>query len=95
MVNVKYNELTHGVYSVEISPFINPFLYTNPGFFKPFSSIIINLGYPMGVVLVNGISSAGLYRRIISQRVIFVINKKGRKACQGRRCIIIYKFNHW
>ena len=44
MVSIKYNKLTHGVYSGKISPFINLFLYTNPGFFKPFSNIIINLG---------------------------------------------------
>ena len=66
MASVKHNKLTHGVYSERISPFINPFLYTNPGFFKPFSSIIINLGYPMGIMLVNGIPSAGLRRRVIS-----------------------------
>ena len=66
MVSIKHNKLTHGVYSVRISPFINPFLYINPGFFKPFSSIIINLGYPMGVMLVNGIPSAGLRRWVIS-----------------------------
>ena len=59
MVSVKYNKLTHGVYSEKISPFINPFLHTNPGFFKPFSSIIVDLGYPMGVILVNRIPSAG------------------------------------
>ena len=77
MASIKYNELTHGVYLVKISPFISLFLYTNLGFFKPFSSIIINLGYLMGVVLVSGISSAGLYRRVINRRVIFIINKKG------------------
>ena len=66
MVSVKHNKLTYGVYSVRISPFINPFLYTNPGFFKPFLNIIINLGYSMGVILVNGIPSAGLCRRVIS-----------------------------
>ena len=81
MVNVKHNELIHGVYSVRISPFINPFLYINPGFFKPFLSIIINLGYPMGIMLVNGIPSAGFRRRVMSQRVISVINEKGQKAC--------------
>ena len=80
MVNVKYNELTHGVYLVRILPFINLFLYTNPGLFKPFSSIIINLGYPIGVILVNGIPSAGLRRRVIGQRVISVISEKRRKA---------------
>ena len=80
MANVKYNELTHGVYSGRISPFINPFLHTNPGFFKPFSSIIVNLGHPMGIILVNGIPSAGFRRRVISQRVISVINEKRRKA---------------
>ena len=66
MVSVKYNELIHGVYSVRISPFINPFRYTNPGFFKPFSSIFINLGHPMGIMLANGILSAGLRRRVIN-----------------------------
>ena len=81
MVSVKHNELTHGVYSERISPFISPFLYTNPGFFEPFSSIIINLGHPMGVILVNRIPSAGLRRRVMGQKVIFVIGKKGRKAC--------------
>ena len=81
MVSIKYNELTHGVYLVRILPFINPFLYTNPGFFKPVSSIIVNLGYPMGIILVNGIPSAGLRRRVVSRKVIFVISEKGRKAC--------------
>ena len=76
MASVKYNELTHGVYSVRISLFINPFLYTNPGFFEPFSSIIVNLGHPMGVVLASGIPSAGLRRRVISRRVISVIGEK-------------------
>ena len=76
MASIKYNELTHGVCSERISPFISLFLYTNPGFFKPFSSIIINLGYPMGVVLVSGIPSAGLRQRVMGQRVIFVIGKK-------------------
>ena len=65
MASVKHNELTHGVYSVRISPFINLFLYTDPGFFEQFSSIIINLGYLMGVILVNGIPSAGLRRRVM------------------------------
>ena len=51
MASIKYNKLTHGVCLVRILPFINPFLYTNPGFFEPFSSIIVNLGYPMGVVV--------------------------------------------
>ena len=81
MASVKYNELTHGVYLVRILPFISLFLYTNPGFFEPFSSIIVNLGYPMGVILVNGIPSAGLRRRVVGRRVIFVIGEKGRKAC--------------
>ena len=76
MVSVKYNKLTYGVYLVKISPFINLFLYTNPGFFKPFLSIIVNLSYPIGVILVNRILSAGLRRRVIGQRVISVINKK-------------------
>ena len=66
MVSIKYNELIHGVYSGRISPFISLFLYTNPGFFKPFLSIIVNLGYPMGIVLVSGIPGAGLRRRVIS-----------------------------
>ena len=62
MASVKHNKLTHGVYSVRISPFISPFLHTNPGFFEPFLSIIVNLGYPMGIMLVSGIPSAGLRR---------------------------------
>ena len=95
MVSIKYNELTHGVYSERISPFINPFLYTNPGFFEPFSSIIIDLGYPMGVMLVSGIPSAGLRRRVMGRRVISIISEKGRKACRGRRCVIIYKLGDW
>ena len=66
MASVEYNELTHGVCSVRISPFISPFLYTNLGFFEPFLSIIVNLGYLMGVVLVSGIPSAGLRRRVVS-----------------------------
>ena len=77
MASVKHNELTHGVYSEKISPFINPFLHTNPGFFKPLSSIIVNLGYPMGVILASRISNAGLRRRVIGRRVISIINKKG------------------
>ena len=76
IASIKHNKLTHGVYSGRISPFISPFLHTNPGFFEPFLSIIVNLGYPMGVVLANGIPSAGLRRRVINQRVIFVINEK-------------------
>ena len=77
MVSIKHNELTHGVYLVRILPFINLFLYTDPGFFKPFSSIIINLGYLMGVILVNRIPSAGFRRRVMGQRVISVIGEKG------------------
>ena len=95
MASIKYNELIHGVYSVRISPFISLFLYTNPGFFEPFLSIIVNLGYPMGIVLVSGIPSAGLRRRVVSRRVIFVIGEKGRKVYRGRRCVIIYKFGGW
>ena len=95
MASVKHNELTHGVYSERILPFISLFLYTNPGFFKPFSSIIVDLGYSMGVMLVNGIPSAGLRRRVMGRRVIFVIGEKGRKACRGRRCVIICKFGGW
>ena len=95
MVSVKYNELTHGVYSVRISPFINPFLYTNPGFFEPLSSIIVDLGHLMGVILVSRILSAGLRRRVVGRRVIFVIGEKGRKVCRGRRCVIICKFGGW
>ena len=95
MVSVKYNKLTHGVYSGRISPFISLFFYINPGFFEPFLGIIVNLGYPMGIVLVNGIPSAGLYRRVISRRVIFIIGEKRRKVCRGRRCIIIYEFGYW
>ena len=94
MVSIEYNELTHGVYSGRISPFINPFLYTNPGFFKPFSSIIVNLGHSMGVILVNGIPSAGLRRRVMSRRVISVINEKRQEACRGRRCVIICELGH-
>ena len=95
MASVKHNELTHGVCSGRISPFISLFLHTNPGFFEPFSSIIINLGYPMSIMLVNRIPSAGLRRRVIGRRVISIINKKRQKACRGRRCIIIYKLGHW
>ena len=95
MISIKYNELIHGVCLVRILPFISPFLYTNPGFFKSFPSIIINLGYPMGVVLVSGILSARLRRRVISQRVIFIISKKRRKAYEGKRCVIIYELGRW
>ena len=95
IASVKYNELTHGVYSVRISLFINPFLHTNPGFFEPFLSIIINLGYPMGVMLASGIPSSGFRRRVISRRVISVISEKRRKTCRGRRCVIIYELGHW
>ena len=95
MASVKYNELTHGVYSERISPFINPFLYTNPGFFKPFLSIIVDLGHSMGVILASRIPSAGLRRRVIGQRVISVISEKGRKTYQNRRCVIIYKLGDW
>ena len=77
MASIEYNELIHGVYSERISPFISPFLYTNPGFFEPLLSIIINLGYPIGVILINRISNVRLRRRIIGRRVISVINKKG------------------
>ena len=80
MASVKHNELTHGVCLVRISPFISPFLHTNPGFFELFSSIIINLGYPMGVVLVSGIPSAGLRWRVMSRKVISIISEKRRKA---------------
>ena len=58
-------------------------------------TIIINLGYPMGVMLVNGIPSAGLRRRVVSRRVISVISEKGQKACRGKRCVIIYELGHW
>ena len=95
MASVKHNELTHGVCSVRISPFISPFLHTNPGFFEPFSSIIVDLGYLMGIVLASGIPSAGLRRRVVGRRVIFVIGEKGRKACRGRRCVIICKLGGW
>ena len=94
MASVKYNELIHGVCLGRISPFISPFLYTNPGFFEPFSSIIVNLGYPMGVILASGIPSAGFRRRVMSRRVIFVISEKGRKACRGRRCVIVCELGH-
>ena len=93
IISIKHNKLTHGVYSVRISPFINPFLHINPGFFEPFSSIIVNLGYPMGIVLASGIPSAGLRRRVMGRRVISVINEKGRKAYRGKRCVIIYKLS--
>ena len=95
MASVEYNKLIYGVCSGRISPFINLFLYTNPGFFEPFLSIIVNLGYSIGVILVSGIPSAGLHRRVVGRRVISVISKKRRKACRGRRCIIIYEFNRW
>ena len=95
MASVEYNELIYGVYLGRISPFINLFLYTNLGIFEPFLSIIVNLGYPMGVVLVSRILSAGLRRRVISRRVIFVSSEKGRKAYRGRRCVIICEFGHW
>ena len=95
IASIKHNKLTHGVYSVRISLFINPFLYTNPGFFKPFSSIIVDLGYPMGVILASRIPSAGLRRRVIGRRVISVIGEKGRKACQGRRCVIVCELGRW
>ena len=91
MANIKHNKLTHGVYSEKILPFISPFLHTNPGFFEPFSSIIVNLGHPIGVILADRIPSAGLRRRVIGQRVISVINKKRRKTYRGKRCVIIYK----
>ena len=77
MASIKHNKLTHGVCSVRISPFINPFFYTNPGFFEPFSSIIVDLGHPMGVMLASRIPSAGLRRRVIGRRVISVIGEKG------------------
>ena len=95
MASVEHNELTYGVCSVRISPFVSLFLYTNPGFFKPFSNIIVNLGYPMGVILVSRILSAGLRRRVMGRRVIFVIGEKGRKACRGKRCVIICKLGGW
>ena len=76
MASVEYNELTHGVCLGRILPFVSPFLYTNPGFFEPFSSIIVNLGCLMGVVLVSGIPSAGFRRQVVSRRVIFVISEK-------------------
>ena len=66
IASIEYNELTYSVYSGKISPFINLFFYTNPGFFEPFLSIIINLGYLMGIMLVNGILSAGLRWRVVS-----------------------------
>ena len=77
IASVKYNELTHGVYLERISPFINLFLYTNPGFFEPFLSIIIDLGYSMGVILASRIPSVRLRRRVMGRRVISVINEKG------------------
>ena len=95
ITSIKHNELTHGIYSERISPFINPFLHTNPGFFKPLSSIIIDLGHPMGVMLASRISSAGLRRRVMGRRVISVIGEKGRKAYQGKKCVIIYKLGDW
>ena len=81
MASVEYNELTHGVCSVRILPFISLFLYTNPGFFEPLLSIIVDLGYLMGVMLVSRILSAGLRRRVVGRRVISVIGEKGRKVC--------------
>ena len=60
MASVEHNELTHSVCSGRILPFISLFLYTNPGFFEPFSSIVVNLGHPMGIILASGIPSAGL-----------------------------------
>ena len=81
MASIEHNELTYGVCSGRISPFINPFLHTNPGFFEPFLSIIVNLGYLIGIVLVNRIPSAGFRRRVVSRRVISVISEKRRKAC--------------
>ena len=95
MVSVEHNELTHGVCLGRISPFVSLFLYTNPGFFEPFLSIIVNLGYPMGVMLASRIPSAGLRRRVVSRRVIFVISEKRRKACRGRRCVLIYELGRW
>ena len=95
MASVEYNELIYGVYSERISPFISLFLYTNPGFFEPFSSIIVNLGYPIGVMLASRIPSVGLRRRVMGRRVISVIGEKGRKACRGRRCVIICKLGGW
>ena len=59
MASVEYNELIYGVYLVRILPFISLFLYTNPGFFELFSSIIVNLGYLIGVMLASRIPSAG------------------------------------
>ena len=95
IASVKHNKLIHGVCLVRISPFVSPFLYTNPGFFEPFSSIIINLGYSMGVMLVSRILSAGLRRRVMGRRVISVIGEKRRKAYRGKRCVIIYKLGGW
>ena len=94
MASAKYNELTHGVYLLRISLFINLFLYTSPGFFELFLSIIVNLGYLIGVILASGIPSAGLRRRVISQRVIIVIDKKRRKICRSKRCVIIYQLGY-
>ena len=76
IASVEHNELTYGVCSVRISPFISLFLHTNPRFFEPFSSIIVNVGHPMSVVLASGIPSAGLRRRVVSRRVISVISEK-------------------
>ena len=92
--SIQYNKLTHGVYCGRILPFINLFLYTNLQFFEPFSNIIINLGYPISVMLVNGIPNTGLRRWVISRRVISIINKKRRKVYRGKRCVIIYKLGH-
>ena len=88
MASVKYNELTHGVYSVRILPFINLFLYTNPGFFEPFLSIIINLGHPMGVMLGSGILSAGLRRRVVGRRVISVISEKSKRPVKAEGALL-------
>ena len=95
MASIKYNKLIHGVCLGRISPFINLFLYTNPGFFEPFLSIIVNLGHPMGIMLANRILSAGLRRRVISRGVISIISEKRQKACRGKRCVIIYELGRW
>ena len=94
ITSIKYNKLIHSVYSERILPFISPFLHTNPGFFKPFLSIIVDLGYPMGVMLVSRIPSAGLRRRVMGQKVISVIGEKGQKTYRGKRYIIIYKLGN-
>ena len=48
----------------------------------------------MGIILISGIPSAGLRRRVINQRVISVISKKKQKTYRGKKYVIIYKLGH-